>query len=137
MAANRAVSAFFVAAGLAAAVWALSVPITGRSEPWDANGLYYVIALVVAGALSGALVPRHLGAHYVGAVAGQAIYELLVLDFGALFVLGLVFLMGYSIIFAVAAAIVAFARKRGSHDGGAVEHRTSGPDEGPGSVSRE
>lgn len=85
--------------------------MTGRNEPWDADSPYYFVTLAVAGAVSGAVVPKHLWAHYVGAVLGQAAYELAFLKLGPLFILGLVFLAGYNIIFVVAAAIVAALRK--------------------------
>jgi hypothetical protein len=101
---------------MAASVWALSVPFTGTAEPWDAEGIYYFLALAIAGGLSGAIIPKHLLAHYIGAVIGQAAYELAFLKIGALFVLGLAFLMGYSIIFLGAAAIVASFRARGSSE---------------------
>ena len=105
---------------MAAAVWALSVPLTGKAEPWDAQGPYYLLALAVAGALSAAIIPKHLLAQYVGAVVGQAAYELAFLKIGALFVLGLAFLLGYSIIFVTAAAVVASFRGRGSGETTAV-----------------
>ena len=110
---RRAIWAFVISAGTGATVWALSVPVTGQSEPWDADGFYYLVALAIAGAVSAAVIPRHLPAHYLGAVVGQAAYELAFLKLGPLFVLGLAFLMGYSIIFLGAAAIVAFFRRRG------------------------
>ena len=105
-----------MSAVLSAAGWALSIPMTGRNEPWDADAPYYFVALAVAGAISGALVPKHLWAHYVGAVLGQAAYELAFLKLGPLFILGLVFLAGYNIIFVVAAAIVASLRKAGTSE---------------------
>jgi hypothetical protein len=105
---------------MAAAVWALSVPLTGNAEPWDAEGVYYFLALAIAGALSGAIIPKHLLAQYIGAVIGQAAYELVFLKVGALFVLGLAFLMGYSIIFLGAAAVVASFRTRSSNEATAV-----------------
>ena len=105
---------------MAAAVWALSLPFTGKTEPWDAEGPYYFLALAIAGALSGAVIPRHLPIQYIGAVVGQAAYELVFLKFGALFVLGLAFLMGYSIIFLGAAAVIAAFRTRGSNGDTAV-----------------
>ena len=109
---KQAVAALIVSAGLAAAVWALSVAFTGKSEPWDAEAPYYLLGLAVAGVLAGAIVPRPWWAHYVGAIAGLAGYELVFLPLGPLFILGLVFLAGYSIIFAVTAALAASFRKR-------------------------
>jgi len=38
---------------------------------------YYFAGLAVAGAVSGVVVPKHLWAHYLGAVLGQAAYECL------------------------------------------------------------
>jgi hypothetical protein len=108
---SRAVIAILVSAALAALVWALSIPITGQKEPWDAAAPYYFVALAIAGAVSGAVVPKHLWAHYLGAVLGQAVYELVFLKLGPLFILGLVFLAGYSLIFVAATAIAASMRK--------------------------
>jgi hypothetical protein len=67
---TRAVLALVVFAGLGAAIWALSIPVTGKSEPCDADSLYYFVALAVAGVVSGAVVPKPLWAHYLGAVLG-------------------------------------------------------------------
>ena len=103
---KRALLAVLVAAGLSAAIWALSIPLTGEAEPWDAESPYYFVALAVAGGVSSAIVPRHLWAHYLGAVLGQIAYELAFLKLGPLFPLGLVFLAGYSLIFLAAAALV-------------------------------
>lgn len=108
--------AFVVSAAVAAAIWAFSGFATGRSEPWDAPGAYYLVALALGGAISGAVVPRHLAMHYAGAIAGQVAYELLFLEVGALFVLGLAFLAGYGIVFLAAAAILAKLRNRGVDD---------------------
>lgn len=104
-------------------MWALSVPLTGKAEPWDAEGFYYLLALAIAGAISGALIPKHLAIQYIGAVVGQAAYEVVFLKVGALFVLGLVFLMGYSIIFLGAAAVVAGFRTRRSNEATAARRQ--------------
>ncbi|HEU0259445.1 MAG TPA: hypothetical protein VFR57_08525 [Burkholderiales bacterium] len=102
---------------MSAVVWALSMPLTGKMEPWDAESPYYFVALAVAGAVSGAIVPRHLWAHYLGAVLGQTAYELAFLKLGPLFPLGLVFLAGYSLIFLASAALVASFRKNPPGEG--------------------
>ena len=44
---------------LGAAIWVLSSSITGRQEPWDASGIYYPAALILAGLVGGLLVPGH------------------------------------------------------------------------------
>jgi hypothetical protein len=104
--------AFLVAAVASASIWAVSPVLTGHSEPWDADGFFYVGALVVAGLISGALRPRPLWAHYVGWITGQLAYEVLFLQVGPLILLGAVFLLGFSAIFLAAAALAAFLRQR-------------------------
>ena len=101
-----------VAAVASALVWALSPWLVGHREPWDADGLYYVAALLVAGAVAGLFAPKPLWAHYVGALVGQLGYELLFLHIGPLFILGAAFLLGYSLIFVAAVALVALLRAR-------------------------
>ncbi len=113
---NVGVAAFVVSAVSASAVWALSIPVTGHTEPWDAGPLYYPVALAVGGAVAGILVPRHPLAHYIGAIFGQAVYEWVVLEPGPLFLLGLAFLAGYSIVFLAAAAIAGARRKASPGD---------------------
>lgn len=109
---TRAWSTFLVSAGAGALVWAVSPWLTGYREPWDAAGLFYVVALVVAGSLAGLLAPKPLWAHYLGALIGQLGYEVVFLRIGPLFVLGAAFLLGYCIIFVVAAAAAAHLRAR-------------------------
>jgi len=101
-----------IAAALRAAVWALSPTLTGHAEPWDADGPYYLSALAIVGAITGSLFPKPLWAHYLGAVFGQAAYEAVFLDIGPLFILGLVFLLGSSLVFLATAAVGAFVRLR-------------------------
>ncbi len=107
---SRAAATLAISAAAAALIWVLSPWLTGQLEPWDADGPFYIGSLAVAGALSGALTPRPRWAHYVGAFAGQLIYELVALRVGPLFVLGVVFLLAYSLVFAAAAAAASFAR---------------------------
>jgi hypothetical protein len=108
---TRAGLAVMVSAALSAAIWALSIPFTGKSEPWDAESPYYFVALAISGAISGAIVPKRLWAHYFGAMLGQVAYELAFLKLGPLVIVGLVFLAGYSLVFVAAAAIMASLRK--------------------------
>lgn len=101
-----------VSALASALVWALSPALTGHREPWDAEGLFYVTALVAAGSVAALFSPRPLWAHYLGTFLGQLVYELLFLHVGPLFLLGAVFLLGYSIIFVAAAALTGYFRTR-------------------------
>ena len=108
---KNAVLAFLLAAAMTATVWAFSLPLTGKDEAWDAEG-YYFAALAVTGAISGAILPKHLAAQYLGAIAGQAAYEVIFLASGPLFIIGLAFMLGYCVIFLGAAALGAALRKR-------------------------
>ena len=100
----RAWMTILVSALAGARVWALSAWLTGHAEPWDADGPFYVAALAIAGSVAGLLAPRPLWAHYLGALIGQLGYEVLLLGVGPLFLLGAAFLLGYSLIFLIAAA---------------------------------
>jgi hypothetical protein len=57
---------------LGAAIWVLSGIITGREEPWDAQGAYYVGALLGSGTVGGFFVPGHWAEVAVGIFSGQA-----------------------------------------------------------------
>jgi len=107
---SRPLLAAAAAASISAAVWALSLWATGHNEPWDAESLYYVTALFAGGLISGVLIPRPLWAHYVGGVSGQVIYELLFLRIGPLFVVGVGFLLAYSLLFLAGAFFGSRAR---------------------------
>ena len=88
-----------VSAAAGALIWALSPWLTGHQEPWDADGLFYVAALVVAGSVAGAITPRPLWGLYLGVLIGQFGYDLITQRIGPLFLIGAVFLLGYSVIF--------------------------------------
>src|SRR5574341_1516067 len=101
-----------VSAALGASVWALSPWLVGHREPWDAGGQFYALALATAGILAGLLTPRPFWAHYLGAFVGQVAYEVLFLPIGPLFILGLAFLLAYSLVFLVAAGVAGYLRAR-------------------------
>jgi hypothetical protein len=105
---NRAVLSFMVAAVTSALVWAASPWLVGQREPWDADFPFYFVALLVAGAVSGALAPKPLWAHYLGSFLGQLGYELIFLKIGPLFVLGAMFLLGYCLVFLGAATLTGY-----------------------------
>ena len=109
---RRVLITFLTAAAIGAAIWAISPWATGSKEPWDAEGVFYVAALLAGGVLSGLARPTPLWAHYVGAVAGQLVYELLSIPLDPLMLVGAVFLLAYSTIFFAGAALGSMARTR-------------------------
>lgn len=90
---------FLVASATAFAVWALSPWLTGYQEAWDAPGIYYYVALLVAGMVSGFIAVKPLWAHYAGSIFGQFLYGLLFLAMGPLAAVGLLFIALWSFIF--------------------------------------
>jgi hypothetical protein len=105
---------------LGAAIWLLSAELTGRHEPWDASGIYYPGALILAGLLGGALVPGHWGEVGAGVFAGQALVLLgrVMSDpgSGGLWPLGLLVLALYSLL-ALAGALVGSGLRRAGDRG--------------------
>jgi hypothetical protein len=61
-----------------ALIWIFSPYFSGYVEPWGGSGGYYLVALLVAGILSGVAIPRRSTMLYFGAVAGQMAYILAV-----------------------------------------------------------
>lgn len=102
---NRPLPTLATAAVLSATVWALSPWLAGHPEPWDADGFYYLGALAMPGFIGGAISPRPLWAHYLGSVVGQACYQLLVVETGPLFLVGIGFLLAYGWLFVAGAVI--------------------------------
>src|SRR3990172_9109460 len=96
-----------LSAALGALLWVLSGPLTGRLEPWDAEGhwaFYYPTGLFLAGLLAGALT-RRIGAVWEGIVLGQTAYALWALPADPLMLLGLGFLLAYSVLALAGAAL--------------------------------
>jgi hypothetical protein len=108
-------SAFLLGVLLGAAIWLLSPWITGRSEPWDAEGGYYSGALLAAGMIGGLLIPMHWTSVALGIFVGQALVILggILADpaSGSLWLLGLIFLAGYSVLALVGAVLGAVLRR--------------------------
>lgn len=100
------------AAVIGASIWAISPWATGSKEPWDAESLFYVAALLLGGLLSGLVSPTPLWAHYAGAVAGQLAYELVFIALDPLMLVGVAFLMAYSTVFLAGAALGSIVRIR-------------------------
>ena len=108
---RRAATTCAIAAGLGASIWLLSPWLTGHSEPWDADGFYYLGALLVTGSISGVVAPRPIWAHYAGSFLGQLGYELLFLKIGPLLAVGIGFLLAYCLLFVAAAFAAARIRR--------------------------
>jgi len=108
---RRAALAFILAAIVSAAIWVLSPLVSGQEEPWDAEGFFYIGSLIALGGISGFSLPKPLWAHYSGSVVGQLSYELIFLPLGPLFILGVGFLLGYSLLFLVGALIGSRVRR--------------------------
>ncbi len=84
-------------------VWALSPAITGRVEPWDANGPYYYAALFVVGFVSGLAAPGGASRVPLWVVAGQSAVILFSVffrsgDIGLFFPMGLIVLFAFSLL---------------------------------------
>jgi hypothetical protein len=94
----RIVVSLVFAAGLGAAVWALSPKIVGAVEPWDGPFWYYPTALFVAGMLGAVPWPLRPGLALVGVAVGQLVYAMSLPVVGASFwmvglVVGAVYLL--------------------------------------------
>ena len=113
--------ALTLAIGLGAAIWAASPFIVHEAEPWDADQgmsfLYYPAALVIAGLLCGLLTPRRPGISYAGLVAGQVAYMTLFQPAGPFVILGIVFLLFFTVLAMAGWAVgrLAIHVLRGSH----------------------
>lgn len=104
--------AFGLSALLGVAVWGLSSPLTGRSEPWDAYNYYYLVAMLASGAIVGSLCPWRLGAACAGSCLGQTLAALVLLPLGPLAPLGLAFLLAYAVATSVAGVAIGSALRR-------------------------
>ncbi len=102
-------SALMFGCALGVAIWLLSPLIAGRREPWDAEGGYYVGALLIAGVLGGFVVPTHWVSIALGILVGQAVVlvgsAVVWPSSGGLWPLGLVFLAGYAVLGLLGAGI--------------------------------
>jgi hypothetical protein len=105
---------FLMGLGLGAGIWLLSPLVTGRREPWDAEGLYYLAALFGSGVLGGLLAPHAWLSVAVGIFVGQTLVLVtgVIRDpaSGGLWPLGLVFLAFYSVVALLGAGLGAAAQ---------------------------
>lgn len=102
---------FAIAFVCGAAIWYLSPFVTGHAEPWDAAGAFYVVALLVAGAITGWLFPRTIAPILPGIALGQFVYMVLFLPSGPLWFVGFVALFIYGM-FALAGAFAGSRLRR-------------------------
>jgi hypothetical protein len=65
---------------------------------------------LVAGAVAGLLAPRPFWAHYLGGFSGQLAYALVVLGPSPLLVVGVAFLLAYTLFFLAGAVFAAQGR---------------------------
>jgi len=97
------------------AIWLLSPLITGKREPWDAEGGYYGGALLGAGLLGGLLIPEHTRGFVAGIFVGQVLVLLggVLSDpsSGGLWPLGVMFLALYSLLALLGATLGSAVRR--------------------------
>lgn len=108
---RSSVLSFSVAMTTGAAIWALSPLMSGYTEPWD-GGLYYSVALVLAGFLAALVAPGPLWALHTGCIAGQVFFALMVLQPGPLLLVGLGFMLAWSLLFLGSACFCIIIRSR-------------------------
>ena len=86
-------------------IWAASPMISGFIEPWDADSPYYFVSLAGSGLVLGVWSPVKIWVHYLGAMLGQLAYLLVFIDASPFFLLGVLFLMGYTFLVLIGAFI--------------------------------
>ena len=106
-----------LALALGALIWIASPAITGRQEPWDAKSAYYLVSLVSAGAVAGALQPRRFWLWPVAIYLGQCAAILGRIGLGPDHDLGLFFPLGL-----IALAVFAVPSLIGSALGAGIRH---------------
>lgn len=95
-----------------AAIWALSLVITGETEPWDAQSAYYYSALFVAGFILGIIRPVKIWIYPFGIYIGQLLYAIIVLPKGPLIAVGII-LLAVNTVLSLAGAIVGLRLRQG------------------------
>ena len=90
---------FTVGLLLGMAIWWTSPALTGKPEPWDAEGRYYLGALFVAGAVATVFLPKAFWLAPIGVYVGQLLFCLYVYEpeGASLWPLGMVLAVFYCI----------------------------------------
>ncbi len=106
-----------LAIALGALIWLASPMMTGRREPWDAHGPYYILSLFIAGAIAGWIQPQKVWRHAVGIMVGQLGVMLWLTvaqpPVGAnLLPLGVIVLAGFALVSLIGAGLAAGVRRR-------------------------
>ena len=108
-------AALLIGLAIGAAIWLISPLITGRREPWDAEGGYYPGALLGTGFFGGLLLPERAGWFVVGIFLGQILVLLGGVlsnpSSGGLWPLGVGFLALYSLLALLGAALGSGVRR--------------------------
>lgn len=107
-------TAFALAALIGAVLWAASPWVTGQKEPWDAQGGYYFLGLLVGGFVGAVLRPVSPVVTAAGLVVGQFVAIIATGGAGPLIVFGLLFLSAYGLLGLVGAWLG--CRLRAPHD---------------------
>jgi hypothetical protein len=102
----------FVSCVASAAIWGLTPLLTNLREPWDVDGGFYYLALFIAGAAAALIRPSPLWAHYLGAIIGQLVYELIFIRVGPLVIIGAMLLFYYGLYYLAGAWLGGYARRR-------------------------
>jgi hypothetical protein len=107
---------FIIGAVLGLALWFIPASFFGLSEPWDAEGPGYVAALLATGLLLGFIGPSHPFAAVTGIFTGQLVVLLgrVIAHPGTdgLWMVGVVFLAGYTFVAAGVGAVLGSALRR-------------------------
>ncbi len=72
--------------------------VTGKAEPWDSETPYFSVALLGAGLILGLVQPRRQLLHWCGVVLGQLAWQVAFLPLGPLMVVGVLFLLLWSLL---------------------------------------
>jgi hypothetical protein len=88
-----------------ALIWVASPWLTGKREPWDAQGFFYLGSLVAVGLVSGVVAPRRYFATWGGAYVGQFVGTLLSGPIGSLAPLGWFVVLPFTCLIVLSAAV--------------------------------